>query len=41
MIAPVEQVKLNPFLLDCGVQLHRHIRIPEMDISFPDRSPCH
>jgi len=41
LIRFVQEVKLNPLFPDCGMQLHRHIRIPKMDISFPYRSPCH
>lgn len=37
-ITLVEQVKLNPFSLDRGMQLHRHIRIPKIDMPGPDRS---
>jgi hypothetical protein len=41
MVTPVKKVKLNPLFLDRGTQLHRHIEISKMDISFPDRSSRH
>jgi hypothetical protein len=41
LIPPVEEMKLNPVFLDCRMELHGHIRLPEMDIPGPDRSSRH
>ena len=41
MIGPVEEVKLDQLFFPSVVQLHGHMGVPKMDISFPNRCSRH
>jgi hypothetical protein len=37
----VKEVKLDMLFPDRGMQLHGHVRVSKMDVSFPDRRTRH